>query len=266
MSRIKYYAPSVDYAAKILSYLSRYKSKKSTLTEISKDLDINKSACLRILKTLELNNLVHYNEETKKYSLGIYISVLGHRVEENLDYLKRIKEYLDEASTQTKLTATLLQRVSVDRIMFITQSQTMIQPNLTISVGNRFPLTEVSFGKWILANASNEERDYHLKDGLKRVTDINIVDVDKYLVQLEEIKKADILISREEYTKDVIAISTPLYDWKGKIFAVIALIGISKLITDTDLIKICDTLKDIKLRCNEELKSLRVEATKFEIK
>ena len=266
MTKYKYFTPSVDNAAKILIYLSRYKSKQSTLTDISNNLNINKSTCLRVLKTLELNNLIYYNEESKKYSLGIYISVLGHRVEENLNYLKVIKEYLDEASEKTGLTAALLQRVQHDRVMFVAQSQTQLDPKLTISVGNRFPLTEVSYGKWILASVLEEERDYYLKDGLKQVTVKTITDLPHYLKQLEEIKDTNILVSREEYTKDVIAISSALYDWKGQVIAIIALVGVSKLVDKKQEKRLGEMLKEITYRCNQQLLKMGVEATKFEFK
>jgi len=263
MSTTKYFAPSVEYAAKILIYLSRYKSKQSTLTEISKNLDINKSACLRVLKTLEANNFVYYNSETKKYSLGTYISVLGKRVGENLDYLRIINQFLEEVCELTGLTAALVQRVSFDRVMFISQYQTQIQPRLSISVGNRFPLTEVSYGKWILANVSKEERNYHLREGLKKVTSYTRTNLQEYIEELSEIKRSNILVSRQEYTNNVTAISSALYDWKGQILGMIALVGVSSLIDEAEEQRLCTVLKEVTNRCNEHLIQLKIEAYEF---
>ena len=71
--------PALESTIKILEYLSRYNHRASSLADICKDVNINKSTCHRILKVLENHNYVVYNEDKKQYSLGSSLVVLGAR-------------------------------------------------------------------------------------------------------------------------------------------------------------------------------------------
>ena len=85
--------PSVEMAIRILDFLSRYKNKRSTLTEIHKKLGINKSTCLRVLRTLKKHKYVFYDESEKKYGLGVSLVVLGTRAAEFSDALEIVKPF-----------------------------------------------------------------------------------------------------------------------------------------------------------------------------
>lgn len=263
MANEKYFAPSVDMAARILKYLSRYKTKQGTLSEISKALEINKSTCLRVLKTLEQHSLIFYNSETRKYSLGIYTAVLGSRVHETLDYLSYVKPFLIEASEKTRLTAAFVQRISTNRMMFVSKEDPSTRPRLTVSVGNKFPITEVSYGKWLLAYMPEEERRRFLEKGLKKITEFTITDTNLYLEQLKEIKETGVLVSREEYTPGICAISCPIFDRSKSVLGVIAVIGMSSTLTDSDLEEMKATLKDISKRCSEKFADFVVQGTPY---
>lgn len=260
---MKYFVPSVDYSAKILIFLSRYKNRQSTLTEISSNLGINKSACFRILKTLETNNFVYYNAEIKKYSLGYYISVLGERVSENSDYLVVVNKYLEECSNETGCTAALLQRVSFDRVMFISQRFPEGFQKLKISVGNKFPLTEVSYGKWVLSQMNEEGRTLVLKEGLKQVTPYTVTDINVYKAQLEQIRLTNVLVSREEYTPEVLAISSGLYDWRGRLLGIMVLMDLAKIVDSEKEQQLVSKLKKITEKCNSDLVNMRIEANEY---
>ena len=58
--------PALETTIRILEYLSRYNNRTSSLADICKNLNINKSTCHRILKVLENNNYVFYNEDKKQ--------------------------------------------------------------------------------------------------------------------------------------------------------------------------------------------------------
>lgn len=246
----KYYAPSVDTAARILKYLSRYKTKISTLTEISTALEINKSTCLRILKTLEAHNLVYYDSFTKKYSLGIYTAVLGSRAYETLDYLQYLRPYLKEAAEKSGLTAAFVQRISNNRMMFVAKEGPKNGINLDISIGNKFPITEVSYGKWLLAYMSNEEREEFLSNGLKKITKYSITDPQLYLDQLDAISKSKVLVSIDEYKIGITAISSPIMDHSNNVLGVVALIGLTASLTNGEIENISTILKGVTEQCS----------------
>lgn len=225
----KYEAPSVNKAAGILKLLSRYKYSSSSLGEISSALSINKSTCLRILKSLEEEKFVSYNPRTKQYSLGSYLVVLGSRAHEMTKYLNLSKLFLERLVQMTSLTAVLIDRVTDDRLIYISKEEPNGNHRVNVSIGNQFPLTEVSYGMWFLAYMEEEERSLFLSKGLRKVTPHTIIEKDQYLLKLKKGKECGYIVSVEEYAKGVIAISSPIFNNKGEVGLVIGCLGFSSM-------------------------------------
>lgn len=250
MEKPKYNAPSVDAAARILKLLSRFKTQKSTLTEISELVQVSKSTCLRILKTLEFNDFVLYNSDLRKYSLGVYPLILGSRASETLDYVSYMKPFLEEATKATKMTSVLVQPTHEQRMMYVLKNESTANARVNVSVGNRFPITSTSYGKWLLAYTSEEERQRILEKGLPKVTKNTVTDKNTYKEQLKRIRKTGVLISKEEYIPGVCAISCPVFDHEGSILGVIAVLEMMSVVEDKNLNDITYVLKDISHRCS----------------
>jgi IclR family KDG regulon transcriptional repressor len=248
-----YFVPSVDLAARILQLLSRYRTASSTLTEIANVTEDNKTTSLRVLKTLESHGLVRYDQETHRYSLGITAVVIGARAEETLDYVSYIKPGLIEASDRTDLTAVLIQRVSEDRLMYVAKQESLSRARVNISVGNRFPITEVSYGKWLLAYTDDAEREKILAPGLRQVTPATLTDVSVYRDQLTEIRDEGVLISNEEYVPGVCAISAPILKSPDDLLGVMAVLGLASTHTKDATNEIAAVVKEIAVRCSQTL-------------
>jgi IclR family transcriptional regulator, KDG regulon repressor len=248
-----YFVPSVDLAARILQLLSRYRTARSTLTEIANATGDSKTTCLRVLKTLQGHGLVRYDPETHRYSLGITAVVIGARAEETLDYVSYVKPCLTEASDRTDLTAVLIQRVSEDRLMYVAKQESLSRARVNISVGNRFPITEVSYGKWLLAYIDPPEREKILASGLRQVTPATLTDVSAYRDQLSEIRDAGVLISFEEYVPGVCAISAPILKNPDDLLGVMAVLGTASSQTKDATEEIAAIVKEIAARCSQTL-------------
>lgn len=242
-------APAVDLAARILKLLTRYRVSEAGLTLISSELGAPKASCLRVLRTLEGHGFLRLNADTKKYSLGPYAVVLGARAEENVDYLSAIRPILAEAAERTGCTAVLIQQVAANRMMYLAKHEPTSRTRVNISIGNRFPITDVSFGKWLLAYTSAEERETILADGLRQVTPNTMTDVNIYRAQLEEIREVGVLVSKEEYVLGVTAISCPIFDVHNKFLGVLAVLGMASAIEE-NLDSVTDQIRLISLDCH----------------
>src|SRR5690349_7129111 len=107
MSHEENFIPSVNSSLRVLELLSTEEYKSSTLSEISSALSINKSTCLRILKTLLKKDFLQFNESTKRYQLGSYLIALGTRAKEINDYLSVAISYLPKICSQIGYTIVL---------------------------------------------------------------------------------------------------------------------------------------------------------------
>lgn len=236
MVKEKSEVPAVEAAIKILEYLSRFKTRERSLSQISKNLFINKSTCHRILKLLNQYRFVSFDKETKQYNLGSYLIVLGSRAIELIDYLKLAKLHLKWVCEQTGLTSVLLEPVSNDRLMYVAKEEPE-QPDhpfhVTVQLGQHFPLTSASFGKCYLAYIEEEKmKEIIQKVAFKQFTDKSITDLKKFQQSLHEVRRKGYAVSCEEHTRDVFGVAAPIFDYFGNVTMVIACIGFASRMSE----------------------------------
>ena len=107
---MEYSVPSVALAAQALKLLSRHKYRFSSLKVIATKLDASPTTCLRILRSLEREDFVRYDRETRKYGLGPYLIPLGNRAAELNDAFARASAEIKRVAAQTGLITALVQR------------------------------------------------------------------------------------------------------------------------------------------------------------
>ena len=223
----RYHVPVIVSTGRILQYLSNHENQKSSLSEISQALGISKSTCFRILRTLEDMNYVTYDKQSKRYSLGSYLVVLGSRAMEQLDFLTLGKKYLQAITQETGMTTAIVQRIGFDRIAYIAKVEADSAVRLSVSVGRQFHITKVSYGKCFLAFATEKERSDILAKGLDKLTENTITDIDQYLDELNFVRKRGYATSNEEYIPGVNAVSAPVFRPDGQVLMVICCLAIS---------------------------------------
>lgn len=250
MNDLSYFSPAVDSAARALEMLSRYKSRSCTLTELSTNLAISKTTCLRVMKTLVAHGLVDYDEATKKYCLGYFAVVLGARAEEGLDTFNRVRPLMAEITDRSGLTTALVKRVSVERMMYVAKLDGVAMGNVNVSVGNRFPLFEVSYGKWVMAFSSEVERRELFPDKLPAVTPDTNTDLTAYRREIQKLGPHSIIESRGEYVLGVYAISFPVVDARGELDGVVVALGFSEGVSDADAERLRILMVNSSRKCN----------------
>ncbi|WML37953.1 IclR family transcriptional regulator [Neobacillus sp. OS1-2] len=247
--------PALEASIKILEYLSRYKSKERSLSQIAKNLSINKSTCHRILKLFIHYRYVSYNEDSKQYNLGPYLLVLGTRASEFIDYLRLAKPYLKSVCEQTRLTSVLLEPLSNDRLMYVAKEE-LDSPDdpvqVTVKIGQHFPVTSASFGKCYLAFLEAERtREMIQKVNFKQFTDSSITDFEIFQESLNEVKQKGYAVSYEEHTPGIVGVAAPIFDHNGEIKMVIACIGFASKISEEQISFCGEMLKEASKRIME---------------
>jgi IclR family transcriptional regulator, KDG regulon repressor len=220
--------PALEATIKVLEYLSRYNHRASSLAEICKGVNINKSTCHRILKVLENHNYVFYNEDKKQYSLGSYLVVLGARATEFIDYLEICKPHLVELSEETQQTVVLLEPIANDRLMYVAKEEPSLPVRVTVSIGQRFPLTSASFGKCYLAFMDESSADEIInKSGFKQFTSKTITNLEEFKQELKNVRLKGYAESYEEHTPGVCGVAAPIFNFHGEVKLVISCLFLS---------------------------------------
>lgn len=217
-------APAVDLAARILILLSRYERSQSTLTQIARRLDASPATCLRVLRTLATHRMVECDAASKRYSLGPTMAALGSRAAESVDSLSRVRPVMARLAEEAGMTAAFVQRTSHDRLMYTQKAAPSSSPHsgVEVSVGNRFPLTDVSYGAWW---AAQEEDNAHAAALIPTPrVDTGSPEAVLTLAQIRALDHDSIVESRSLYVPGIWAASAPVFAVTGHLDGVLVLL------------------------------------------
>jgi IclR family transcriptional regulator, KDG regulon repressor len=249
----KYIIPSLVSAGKILRYLSSNKHNRATLGEISKKLGINKSTCYRLLLTLTEIKLLNYESDTKTYSLGPYLVVLGKRAEEFIDYMPLVKEYLKHAAKVTNSTCALVQQID-DEWVYMEKEEPLVPFRISINIGQKFKLTSGATGKLFIAYM-----DYHKQQeivneyGLTAFTNNTITEKSAFEEELMKIRSQGYSLSFEEHYAGIDGISVPIFDRTGKVQMAITSILVHNSNAQKENILLAEKLKHLTKELSEKI-------------
>ncbi|WP_232796722.1 IclR family transcriptional regulator [Kyrpidia spormannii] len=239
----KYIIPSVDQACRLLHLLSRMQHRNKTFGEICKLLQTPRTTCLRLLKTLVAQGLVHYDERTRRYNLGPYLVVLGARAAESLDYLEITKFAVTEVARKTGLTTVAAQRIRKDRLTYVVKEDSISNVHVTVSLGQQFPIDRGSFGKCFCAYMDDKE----LRDvAAERYGEV-------FISELDQIRRQGYALSYQEQVKGINGVAAPVFDSSGRVLLAIACIGIADQFPTDKMNECGERLKEIAMRVTREM-------------
>lgn len=240
-----YSTPSVALAAQALKLLSRHKYKSSSLKVIAGKLNASSTTCLRILRTLEREDFVRYDHETRKYSLGPYLIPLGNRAAELNDAFARASTEIKRVAEQTGLTTTLVQRWD-DRPIYIASAQPPTEDirftRLSISIGQATPLMAGAHGRCFLAYDDEAEWQRLIAAGIPQVTPATITDPTRFVETLREVRRRGYAISNGEFHRGTTAVDAPVFGKSGQVEMVISSVCISSQLDERHLADVVNTV------------------------
>ncbi len=240
-----YGVPSVALAAQALKLLSRHKYRSSSLKVIATRLDASPTTCLRILRSLEREDFVCYDRETRKYSLGPYLIPLGNRAAELNDAVARAAAEIKRVATQTGLTTVLVQRWD-DRPIYIASAEPPADDirfsRLSITIGQATPLTAGAHGRCFLAFDDEAEWQRHIAAGIRQMTPATITDGDRFIATLRKVRQQGYAVSDGEFHRGTTAIDAPVFDKAGEVVLVISSVCISSQLNKRHLADVVDTV------------------------
>jgi IclR family KDG regulon transcriptional repressor len=229
---VDYQVPSVALAARILKMLSRYKYRSCSLKEIAEKLEVNKTTCLRVLRTLEKEDFVKYDPDTRRYSLGPYLIPLGTRASELNDTVASAMSELQSVAAATGMTTVLVKRLKDDRLIYIGSAEPPGEGvRIAVSVGQQFPITGAAFGRCFLAFDTEEAWQHFIQAGLRAYTPHTVTDPDKFIEILREVRRQGYAVSHSELTPGISAIAAPIFNRAGGVELVMACLVMTSQLT-----------------------------------
>ncbi len=182
-------------------------SRSVSLTELSRDLGLNKVSALRILLTLEQHRFVQKNVQNKKYQIGsnaFYVGsgfIVGGKRNKILEVMGRLVHELKHT-----ITLGVLDGASV---LFIERVDGVERVKVTVDIGSRVPAHSSAAGKALLAGLSDAEVMRRLKS-IEGEFFNKPVSVKKVLASLNKVRQSGFAVNNEESTKGLIAVAVPI--------------------------------------------------------
>lgn len=216
---------SVKRACDILSLYASGRA-KLTVTEVSRQLGLNKSTTARLMSTLASGAILKKSADGRGYCLDRTVLDLARVFLSNLDITMVALPYLKELQERTKETA-LIYRIEGDERVCAALVESPHNVKWVCSPGDRLPLHAGSPGKLLLAYLPNKRVDQILtRTGQPRITDATITSREKLQGEIENIRKQGIAVSHGEHTDFCYSVSAPIRNHMGDVVAALTVAGI----------------------------------------
>lgn len=219
---------SVIKALQLLDLFTEDES-ELTLHDISIKANIPKSTAYRLLTTLESRGVLDKIKETKhdaRYRLGLKLLELGELVSSRLELRNIALPFMQTLAGEINEVIHLV-IVNQDKAIYIEKVDSNRALRLNTRIGKSSPLYIGSGPKLLLAFLPKDTRDRILSGKLESLAGGQPIDQNKLHQELEVIRQKGYAYSIGEQDADTTGISYPIYDYRGKVIASLAVSGLS---------------------------------------
>lgn len=254
--------PAIDKCFAILQLLAKSKPALG-ISEISKQLELNKSTVFNIIYTLkDIRILEQYPDG--KFHFGTLLYLLGNSNGKKSELIQTVHPYLEKINRETKLSAFLGIRSGL-RAIIVDKVDTVYDIKISSEIGMRLPLLVGAGGKALLCQLSDEEIDHIVtENALKQFTSKTCTDRNEYLKDILKIKEDGIAFDDEEYIEGVVAFAAPLKAYRQDLQAAIWAVGLKQQVNPENVPKINEFLKKIATEINLRFSATEISETVWE--
>lgn len=244
---------AVDKVFAILEHLSHSSGRGLGVTEIARACSVPKATAHRILKSLVVLDVLHFDQDTKRYSLGPSLLSIGLAAQRQLDIPQLARPLLRELVDRSQETATLSIRQGDSRV-YLDQVPSPQEIKMTVTLGMSFPLYAGASSKAILSTLSEDELSEYLgRVTLNPLTDSTILDAEALRSELHEIAAAGFAVSRGERQRDAASVAAPVLDSGGEAFGSLSISGPIQRWDDNSTAKHGTIVKEVAERLSARL-------------
>jgi IclR family KDG regulon transcriptional repressor len=240
--------PAVDKCFAILEALAQ-SSESMGISELSRQLHLNKSTVFNLLHTLIDLNVLESQAEGK-FSLGTRFYTLGNMAGKRSALIQTAHPFLETINEQTKLSAFLGLRSDVHAIL-IDKVDSAYGIKVSSEIGMRMPSLAGAGIKAMLSQLPDAQIDEILaRTKLKRYTPYSVVNKAVYRKQILEVRAEGIAYDREEYIEGMVAVAVPVQAGNKLVQAAIWTVGLTRQVPDSFFPELAELLKGISREIN----------------
>ena len=229
---------------KALTILNQIAANPGTtnLSQMSRDLSINKTTLFRFLDTLTSLNLIE--KKSEGYVLGIKLFELGHQVPVKQLLVEKIHPLLKQLAEEVNETVNLGELTN-QQILYLDKCESKRSLQIQIYVGSYTALHSTALGKAALSILPQADRNKIIsKIQLIPKTQNTLTDGQKLIAHIEEVKKKGFGFDKEELELGLNCVAVPLAIPELNFVGAISCSGPSVRFTKTRMAELAQKLKE----------------------
>jgi DNA-binding IclR family transcriptional regulator len=201
-----YQAPIVTKAFQILELVAK-RDRRMTISDLSRELKINKSTVHGISHALEKAGALIRDKRTKRYTLGMALFELARAGFARIDLKDLARPIMEDLMRSTQQSVFLGIR-SADHVSIVDIVESTQDLKITAPIGTRVPLLAGAIGKAFLA-AMEESQAVSLVHsiGLRKFTEKSVTDSKLYIKEVQKTRREGYGLDDEEYIPGVRAVA-----------------------------------------------------------
>lgn len=214
------------------------------VTEIAKQLGMQKSTIFNILSTFQKSGYIMQNPRTNKYYLGFKVLHLGYIVNQHLSLRDMFLPYLRavaEAAREVCYFAIPDNR----EVLYIEAVYPPGQQKTRNILGERAPMYCTGLGKAMLAFLPAADIDAVVEGELKPYTSFTLCNRAALRDHLEEIRQCGYAVDNMEHEFGVRCVAVPVFNSAGQVLAAVSVSGPSPRFDHTTLANDARIISDI---------------------
>lgn len=208
--------PAVERAIALLHHLQDNMAPSAcTVTRIAEALDLNKSTCSNILRTLQAGGLVAYDPDARCYGLGPELIGLGASAGRR-DARQIELRHLEAVVRQTGFSCVLFEQLPNEQFLIVAKVDSFREIKVTIDIGQHFPPWAPALARLATAWRSRDEAAAYFRRWARPAsTPTAVTGLKANLAKLEPVRAQGYAVSIGEYYPANTAISAPIFTARG---------------------------------------------------
>lgn len=209
--------PALDKAIAVIEYLNWQPAEQTTLANISSALEITKSHCHSILKTLQEHGWLRFDERAKTYALhpGLLGSVSKLLAIPTIDI---IRTEISSLVSAIRLPCVVSQPMPDQTFMLIDKFHDPMRIEVSLPIGFRYPRDASAQMRAYLAWMPEEKIQAWFEDWKPvRYTSATLTTQKDIVRELAATRQRGYARSRAEFTDGLMALALPIFGKSGEV-------------------------------------------------
>lgn len=220
-------APAISRAAAILRLLGK-SAQPMGVNAIARELALVPSTCLYVLRALVDEELVAFDDNTKRYSLEAGVLTLARGWLRQNGFAARAQPSLDRLAREHGVTMLGVQVVGLEHIILVAAAQGGGNFQLSAEPGSRFPALISATGRCIAAFGNHPAE--RLKAKFSTLRWDNPPAFEDWLDQVEQARVTGYGLDRGNYIAGVTVVAAPVKARQGGVSHALIALGIDSVI------------------------------------